>query len=161
VTRTLVLMRHGKSDYPPGVDDHERPLNDRGRREAVLAGQWLQRDGITVDTVLCSTATRTRQTLQRTGIDARAQFLDVLYDATADEVCEAVRVHVPADAATVLVVAHFPGMPETALALDPAGQIERFPTSAYAVLEVTASWDRLGMSVDDANRLVAMRVPRA
>ena len=33
--RTLVLMRHGKSGYPPGVADHDRPLADRGRREAV------------------------------------------------------------------------------------------------------------------------------
>jgi len=161
VTRTLVLMRHGKSDYPPGVDDHQRPLNNRGRREAALAGQWLRRDGIAVDVVLCSTANRTRQTLQRTGVEAPAQFLDELYDADADQVCEAVRLHVPADAATVLVVAHFPGMPETALALDPSGRIERFPTSAYAVLEIAAPWDRLGMSPDDSNRLVAMQVPRA
>lgn len=161
MTRTLVLMRHGKSDYPPGVEDHQRPLNKRGRREAALAGQWLERDGISVDAVLCSTATRTRETLQRTGIEAPVQFLDELYDADADGVCEAVRLHVPAEAATVLVIAHFPGMPETALALDPAGGIERFPTSAYAVVEMAVPWDRLGLSADDTNRLIALQVPRA
>ncbi len=37
----LVLLRHAKSAYPPGVADHERPLNDRGRRDAPEAGRWL------------------------------------------------------------------------------------------------------------------------
>ena len=39
--RTLLLLRHSKSDYPQGVADHERPLAPRGEREAALAGDWL------------------------------------------------------------------------------------------------------------------------
>ena len=37
----LVLIRHAKSDYPWGVDDHDRPLNERGRRDAPQVGAWL------------------------------------------------------------------------------------------------------------------------
>ena len=70
--RTLVLMRHAKSDYPDGVTDHDRPLAARGDREAGLAGDWLRETAPTIDAVLCSTATRTRQTLERTGIVAPA-----------------------------------------------------------------------------------------
>ena len=80
--RTLVLLRHAKSDYPSGVADHDRPLAPRGIREAGLAGDWMRAHAPAVDAVLCSTATRTRETLERTRIDAPAEFVDRLYDAT-------------------------------------------------------------------------------
>lgn len=159
--RTLILMRHGKSGYPAGVTDHDRPLAQRGRREAALAGEWMAKDGLVVDAVLCSTATRTRETLQRTGIDAASTtFLDEIYGGAPDDVFEALRVHAPADATTVLVVGHEPGMPETALALDPLSYIERFPTSAYAVVDLGVEWDRIGLAPDPTASLRAMRIPR-
>jgi len=111
--------------------------------------------------VLCSTATRTRETLDRTGITAPTTYLDEIYGGTPTEILEAVRVYSPADAATVLVVGHEPGMPQTALALDPEGYIERFPTSAYAVVAVTLDWDRLGLDADPDAELLGVRVPRA
>lgn len=159
--RTLVLMRHGKSGYPPGTTDHERPLADRGRREAALAGDWIRSEDLRVDAVLCSTATRTRETLDRTGITAPTTYLDEIYGGTPAEILEAVRVYAPSDAATVLVVGHEPGMPQTALALDPEGHIERFPTSAYAVVAVSLDWDRLGLDADPDAELLGVRVPRA
>lgn len=159
--RTLILLRHGKSAYPDGVDDHGRPLAPRGDRQAALAGQWLAAEGITVDAVLCSTATRTRETLERTGIAAPTVYLDEIYGGTPDEILEAVRVHAPTQAQTVLVVGHEPGMPATALSLDGEGHIVRFPTSAYAVVSVSVGWDRIGLDVDPRATLVGVRVPRA
>ena len=41
VPSRLILLRHAKSDYPLGVPDHDRPLNERGRRDADAAGAWL------------------------------------------------------------------------------------------------------------------------
>ena len=73
--RTLILLRHGKSGYPPGVADHDRPLAPRGERQAALAGAWISQHLPPVDLVLCSTAERTRQTLARTGIMAPKQAL--------------------------------------------------------------------------------------
>ncbi|MFW0783869.1 histidine phosphatase family protein [Gordonia sp. CPCC 206044] len=160
MTRTLVLMRHGKSGYPPGVADHERPLADRGRREAALAGLWMVDEGLHVDAVLCSTATRTRETLDRTGIVAPTTYLDDIYGAAPDEILEVLRVHAPADATTVLVVGHSPGMPATALTVDDSGNIDRFPTSAYAVLSVGSAWHRIGLDADPDARLTGVRVPR-
>lgn len=160
MTRTLVLMRHGKSAYPPGVDDHQRPLADRGRRQAALAAEWMAAEGIRVDAVLCSTATRTRQTLDRTGIHAPVTYLDDIYGGTAEAILEAIRIHAPDEAATVLVVGHEPGMPDTARSLDPGGLLERFPTSAYAVVAVGAGWDEIGLAPDPASRLVGVRIPR-
>lgn len=160
MSRTLILLRHGKSDYPLGVADHERPLNKRGRRQAALAGDWIRGDGLEVDAVLCSTATRTRLTLERTGIDAPTQYVSDIYGGTPTDLLEAIRVHAPSDAQTLLMVGHFPGMPETALALDTSGTIERFPTSAYAEVRVSVEWDRIGLDVDPDARLVALRIPR-
>ena len=77
MARTLILMRHGKSAYPDDVADHERPLAPRGLREAGLAGQWLRDTQPPIDAVRCSTALRTRQTLDATGITA-----PVVYEAS-------------------------------------------------------------------------------
>ncbi|WP_297727621.1 histidine phosphatase family protein [Mycobacterium sp.] len=149
--RTLLLMRHAKSDYPAGVADHERPLAPRGIREAGLAGDWLRANVPTIDGVLCSTATRARQTLARSGIDAPVRYSERLYGATPgtmiDEISET------ADAvATLLVIGHEPTMSELALTLaDDDGTdtavVERistkFPTSAIAVLTVPGAWTGL------------------
>jgi phosphohistidine phosphatase len=63
MTRTLILIRHTKSDWDdPGLDDHDRPLNDRGRLSAPRIGAWLAEQGFQPDAVLCSTARRTRET---------------------------------------------------------------------------------------------------
>jgi phosphohistidine phosphatase len=144
-------MRHAKSDYPAGVADHERPLAPRGIREAGLAGDWLRANVPTIDGVLCSTATRARQTLARSGIDAPARYSERLYGATPgtmiDEISET------ADAvATLLVIGHEPTMSELALTLanddgTDAAVVERistkFPTSAIAVLTVPGAWKGL------------------
>lgn len=58
MTRTLVLMRHGKSDWSVNAADHDRPLNARGRRQAAEAGRWLERHGGTFDVALVSPAER-------------------------------------------------------------------------------------------------------
>src|ERR1700757_3277407 len=114
--RTLLLMRHAKSDYPPGAVDHERPLAPRGIREAKLAGEWLQSSVPAVDAVLCSTATRTRETLSRTGLDAPVTFADRLYDAVPGTVIDVIN-GVGDDVATLLVIGHEPAMSNVALGL--------------------------------------------
>nr|WP_212763522.1 histidine phosphatase family protein [Gordonia araii] len=154
------MLRHGKSAYPSGVADHDRPLAPRGDRQAALAGQWIRDEGLAVDAVLCSTARRTRETLTRTGITAPTRFVDDLYDASASEILETIRIYAPEDAGTLLVVGHVPGMPSTALALDPAGEVAEFPTSAYAVLSIGVPWPEIGLTTDGDARLIGVRIPR-
>ncbi|MEH3138655.1 MAG: histidine phosphatase family protein [Mycobacterium kyogaense] len=164
-TRTLVLMRHAKSDYPDGVSDHRRPLAPRGEREAVLAGEWIRDNVGTVDAVLCSSATRTRQTLERTGITAPATFADRLYEASPGIVIEEVN-GITDDVATLLVVGHEPVMSSLALSLatestangDAAQKISaKYPTSAIAVLRVGGSWSQLELG---GAELVDFHIPR-
>ncbi len=163
--RTLLLLRHAKSDYPVGVSDHERPLASRGKREAELAGDWLRTHTPAVDAVLCSTATRTRQTLERARIEAPVSYVDRLYDATPAAVIDEInRVH--PDVETLLVIGHEPAMSSVALGLaTPDGSntnaaehlSTKFPTSAIAVLRTAHPWDRLTLS---SAALVTFHVPR-
>ncbi len=167
--RTLLLLRHAKSDYPAGVADHGRPLAPRGVAEAALAGDWLRTHAPAVDAVLCSTATRTRETLERTRIDAPVQFVDRLYEATTGAVIEeinAVQSRFDADVQTLLVIGHEPTMSTLALGLATAeggndAAAERismkFPTSAIAVLRTAAPWDELEL---ESATLVDFHVPR-
>ena len=151
--RTLILLRHAKSDYPGAVADHDRPLAPRGEREAGLAGDWL-RSGVidpAVQAVLCSSATRTRQTLERTGVDAPAQFLDRLYGATPGAILDEINA-VDDAIVSLLVVGHEPAMSQLALGLmgadgSNATAAERisikYPTSAMAVLRLSGPWSAL------------------
>lgn len=66
MTRRLYLLRHAKSDWHAEVgDDHDRPLNRRGEKAAALVGCWLAAVGELPDAVLCSTALRARDTVER------------------------------------------------------------------------------------------------
>ncbi len=163
--RTLVLLRHAKSAYPDGVADHERPLAPRGEREAGLAGDWLRKNVPAVDAVLCSTATRARQTLAHSGIDAPVRYLERLYGATPAMVIDEIN-SVADDIGTLLVVGHEPTISELAIGLAGAERsniaaLERlsvkFPTSALAVLHASASWKDLALG---GAALVDFHVPR-
>ena len=147
--RTLLLMRHAKSDYPPGVVDHDRPLAPRGRREAGLAGDWLRATAPVVDRVLCSTATRTRQTLACSKIDAPVQFIDRLYGASPGTVIDEINGVANDTVGTLLVLGHEPTTSAVAILLSGEGTnaeaLERisikFPTSGIAVLRVRGGWE--------------------
>ncbi|NEW41290.1 histidine phosphatase family protein [Nocardia cyriacigeorgica] len=163
MVRTLILMRHGKSAYPDGVDDHERPLAPRGLREAGLAGQWLRETQPPIDAVRCSTATRTRETLAATGVTAPVVYERGIYEASPQTLIELVQLS-DEDAATLLVIGHAPGMPWTAWELagnrDSAPAIalsRKFPTSALAVLRFDRPWSEVDPGTGD---LVSFHVAR-
>lgn len=146
--RTLVLLRHAKSAYPDGVADHDRPLAPRGKREAALAGDWLRANLPAIDAVLCSTATRARETLAHTGIEAPVRYADRLYDATPGTVIDEIN-GVGDDVTVLLLVAHEPTMTQLALGLSRADNADtdaaerisaKFPTSAMAVLRFERGW---------------------
>ena len=64
--KRLFLLRHAKSSWDdPGLDDHDRPLAPRGRRASELIAEHLRRERIEPSLVLCSSARRTRETLER------------------------------------------------------------------------------------------------
>lgn len=104
----LILMRHAKSSWDDFAQpDHARPLNERGKRAARAVGDWLRSNAYLPDSVLCSTATRTRETLDLLGLDAPVDFRKDLYHASCETLLRSLQ---DASGHTVLILAHNPGI---------------------------------------------------
>jgi phosphohistidine phosphatase len=144
-SRRLVVVRHAKSAWPDGVPDAERPLNARGRRDAPAIGRWLRDRVGHLDAVVCSPATRTRQTWGLIAAELEAApdpvFDDRVYAATEETLLAVVR-GISDDAGSLLVVGHNPGVAELVFSL--TGEHLEMKTSAVSVLGLTGSWVDVG-----------------
>jgi phosphohistidine phosphatase len=152
--RTLVLLRHAKTEQVPGKPDHDRELTSQGRLDAEAAGTWLHAQGLVAGLVLCSTSVRTRQTWERAAHGgAQAEFVEycrAVYQGGTRGVLQTIRED-GGDVRTLLVVGHAPSLPELASILsDGQGSQsahtamgEGFPTSGLAVLRYAGSWPEL------------------
>jgi phosphohistidine phosphatase len=148
--RRIVLLRHAKADWP-SVPDYERPLAERGRQEASIAGRRLADLGITLDLAVVSSAVRTRETWKLVAHELpqrpRTVYEDRLYDATLGDLL-ALLTENPEEVDNVLLVGHNPGMHALADALsgeaddDHLTRLNRggFPTAAVAVITFSGPW---------------------
>ncbi|MCX4397509.1 MULTISPECIES: histidine phosphatase family protein [unclassified Streptomyces] len=148
--RRIVLLRHAKAEWSQD-SDHERPLAERGRKDAPVAGRKLADSGIALDLALCSTAARTRETWKLAVHEMpqrpRTVYEDRLYEASLGELIALIN-ETPDDVHNLLVIGHNPGMHAAADALsessegDALSRMTRggFPTAAFAVVEFTGSW---------------------
>jgi phosphohistidine phosphatase len=164
--RTLVVLRHAKSDWP-SVPDHDRPLAARGRRDAPAAGAALREAGLVPDRVLVSTALRTRQTWNlvsaELGTDPPAAFDVRIYAADVPSLTQVIR-EVGDDVGTLLIVGHNPGVQDLTLTFagsgDPAAleaAAGKFPTGAFSVLTLAGDWPEAGPGTAE---LTGFCVPR-
>lgn len=134
--KRLILMRHAKSDWSLGEDDHDRPLNKRGFTSAHALGEWLKSKGYLPDEILCSSANRTRQTLEALEVSADTTFDQKLYLADPgvllDQLCNA-------QGDVVLMLAHNPGIAMLAQGLVsqplPHPRFQDYPTGATLVVD--------------------------
>jgi phosphohistidine phosphatase len=141
----LALVRHAKSDWgDPSLDDHDRPLNDRGKRDAPRMARRLAEAGLRPDVILSSTALRARTTAEAFAAELRiaVSLEPELYGAPAGSL---LAVAAATGAASVMVVAHDPGMSVLAGRLSD-GRIEHMPTCAVA----TFAWDEDDWDVIDS-----------
>jgi phosphohistidine phosphatase len=108
---TLLVMRHAKSSWVDGVEDHARPLNARGRAAAEEMGRLLRARDLWPDLALVSDALRTRETwagLERGGGGPMsAQVVPSLYLPTLSAMVRAVQSAPPVE--RLLVLSHNPG----------------------------------------------------
>ncbi|WP_460572303.1 SixA phosphatase family protein [Humibacter soli] len=147
IERTLILLRHAKSDWSGSAPDIDRPLAERGRVQAPLAGRWLMGHTARIDLAIGSPATRARETWEL----ASAQFStavpvrwdDRVYGASVDQLFDIVR-EVPDVARTVILVGHNPGMEEFASHL--AGEDVVMHTSGIAEFGVAGMWRQLDVA---------------
>lgn len=144
---SLILFRHGKSDWTAGeADDLARPLSGRGRKSARTMGRFLADAGQIPDHVLSSPAERARETI-RIAMEAGRWSCAVrishgLYGGVAELLDELRRV--PPEAQVALIVGHEPTWSETVELLIGGGRV-RMPTGALARVELdVAAWRDLG-----------------
>jgi phosphohistidine phosphatase len=138
--KRLVVMRHAKSDWEAGAgSDHERPLNDRGRREAPVVAAELAKRGFDPELVVSSDSKRTTETFEQARSHwprAEVRFTRALYHAGIDEVRDALAA-IPAEVETLLVLGHNPGWESMVSQL--SGTHVEMKTSYAAVLESDAA----------------------
>lgn len=128
---SLVLIRHAKSDWgSPALDDHDRPLNARGLRDAPVLARRLAVSGVRPQALLSSTALRARTTAAFFGeaLGLEPELDPELYGASAARILGAA---VARGVDRVAIVAHDPGMTVLAERLS-GGGIGHMTTCAVA-----------------------------
>jgi phosphohistidine phosphatase len=156
MSRELMLLRHGKSDWSLQLDDFDRPLKDRGKRGAQRMGVWLQQQELVPDLVLSSPAERAIVTAQKAvkamGCDARRIVQDRrIYAARVEDLLQ-VLAEQPPEAQRVMLVGHNPGLEylteflaDKPIPLPSDGKL--LPTATLAIVELPESWQALKAGV--------------
>lgn len=162
--------------------DHERPLSPTGRNDAAAAGSWIRQTLPRVDEVVCSTAERTRQTLEALRVDAPTRFAEDIYGGGVPDILDQIAL-TPEGTSTLLVVGHAPGIPAVAYELASVARISKegagsapaddqddpdepadlaalrhFSACALAVLQTDGAWNQLA---ETGAELVSVRHPRS
>jgi phosphohistidine phosphatase len=143
--RTLILLRHAKSDWSGEPADMVRPLSKRGRRQAPEAGRWLAASIDSIDLAVVSPANRAHSTWDlvsaKLELPPAAKIDRRVYAASATDLLSLVR-ELSDGVETVLLVGHNPGIEDLVSLL--TGESVAMPTSAIAVIEMTGSWSKAG-----------------
>ena len=138
---TLILLRHGKSDWSGGEADHLRPLAGRGRRQVPVAGRWLADNVGVIDLAVISPAERTRETWRlaaaELAVPPPVREDDRVYAGSAPSLLGVLR-ELPEELATVALVGHNPGLEDLVASL--TGLRVPMPTSALAVIKLSGPW---------------------
>lgn len=167
--KTLLLLRHAKSDWSDGgLDDIDRPLAPRGRKAAPLIGRYLKDEDLIPDLVLCSTARRAQETWDlaaaELGRAVPVRFSKGLYAVSSAALLAAIR-RVPDDCARLLLIGHNPEIEDLAHRLAGTGTAkvlaslaEKYPTGALAEIRFARdSWTKVGEGAGTLSRFVRPR----
>jgi phosphohistidine phosphatase len=164
--RDLLILRHAKSDWSTSATrDFERPLAKRGRNDAPRMGEWLAREGLVPGAIVSSPAERARETTllvcKSVGFKLKKVFWeDAVYAANLSELL-GVLAGCPADAASVMLVGHNPGLEDLvdflADGVEEPADGKLLPTAALARLEMPEDWGHLKSG---CARLLSITRPR-
>lgn len=159
--KQLILLRHAKSSWEDDqLVDHDRPLNDRGRKAAKRIGRLLLEQRIVADVVLCSTSVRTRETAKivfsKWPERPEIWFRSDLYHASPEQMA-VILAGLADQQGSAMLIGHNPGFEQFLEQL--TGQFVKFPTAAVAVLELDLeAWDQV--STATRGRLVQLWKPK-
>ncbi len=148
--KTLLVLRHAKSSWKDdSLDDHDRPLNKRGKKTAPRMGELIAKTGVIPDLILSSTAKRAESTAKRAaksmGYKGPIIYESELYMADPEAYLSAIRRYAQAQS-RVMVIGHNPGLEYLVASITDTAP--RLPTGALAELELAIdSWEELSRHI--------------
>lgn len=136
--KTLYILRHAKSSWDDaGLSDYERPLNERGLKDAPLMGRIMKKNSFQPDVIISSPATRAKQTAHlirdAARIDGEIKFDERIYEASPQALVQIIS-EIDNRNNSVLIVGHNPGLESLIKFL--TGKLEPMPTAALAVIDL-------------------------
>jgi len=140
--KTLLLVRHAKSSWDdPGLSDFERPLNERGKKDAPAMAERLYERGIKIDSFISSPARRARKTAEQFAKKYKKDKDDLvlkteLYMAS-DEAFNSVVEKLNDNMDCVAIFSHNPGITEFANGLTDA-RTDNIPTCGIFAISIEA-----------------------
>ncbi|HEV2564317.1 MAG TPA: histidine phosphatase family protein [Microvirga sp.] len=160
----LLLLRHAKAAWPPGVLDLDRPLAKRGQEAAPVMGTYLKRERLEPDLVIISPARRTQETWERVQPilgDVETRRDGRIYEAPVGRLLDVVR-EVEPGVRTLMLIGHNPGFEELAKLLIGEGDIDgilrlgqKYPTAGLAVIDFPLkSWSEVKQKSGTLERFV-------
>ncbi|HUE86888.1 MAG TPA: histidine phosphatase family protein [Vicinamibacterales bacterium] len=148
--KTLLILRHAKSSWhDSSLDDRERPLNARGRRDAPRMGDLLRDESLVPDLLITSDAVRAHTTAlavaEAAGYTGEIVVDPLLYHASPEDVLAVLKTVPDANARMVMIVAHNPGLEDLVEGL--TGERHHLPTAALVQLALPLDvWAELDAS---------------
>ncbi|HVH37004.1 MAG TPA: histidine phosphatase family protein [Sphingomicrobium sp.] len=167
--KQLAIFRHAKSDWGnPGLTDFDRPLNKRGRKAAKKVGRELKSRGLALDQIVCSPATRAKETVERFAVGYESvpavSYEPKLYMCSTGTLIEIINA-LPDEAGTVMIVGHNPGFHDIVLRMtrpDGNGMREKvganYPTGAFALIDFpVGSWAEVEPATGEIRQVIFPR----
>ncbi len=160
--KKLYLLRHSKSSWEnPNLDDFDRPLNKRGKRDAPFMGSLLRKFDIKPDLIISSPAKRAYTTAKEITKEINYPQKKIIknediYLASAGELLRIIN-ELPDDADSVMLVGHNPGLTQICNLLCNAN-IVNIPTSGFTEIHFpVSSWKEI---VPDSGKLIVFEYPK-
>ena len=151
MTKTLLLMRHGKSSWKDKkIPDHERPLKKRGKAASAEIGKILRENELIPQAILSSPALRASETAEivakESGFPGKVTFIDSFYMAEPDVYIDYLK-GLDDSLERVMIVSHNPGLEAFMQLLD--GRLEALPTGSMVYLCLNINhWSDLSFETD-------------
>jgi phosphohistidine phosphatase len=143
--KTLILLRHAKSSWDfPDLSDHDRPLNNRGKKDAPLMAEVLKKKNIAIDLIISSTSKRTMETAKVFANTLNLKIIEDrnLYLASEPEIIRMAK-EIDDCYDSVILVGHNPGMTNLINLVSNTG-IDNLPTTGMIGIPVKHTWNNFG-----------------
>jgi phosphohistidine phosphatase len=153
--KSVILVRHAKSSWDSiDLSDFDRPLNDRGKKDAPEMAKRLQKHNVSIDAFISSPAKRARKTAELFAKELNKDksdiiFIDELYHA-APNVFDSVIRKADDRFNCIAIFSHNPGITEFVNTLTNKIKTDNMPTCAvFAIHAPIDSWKDFGKATNE------------